>query len=199
VLWVDCVEKLDFLDGCGVLRTSTLGTIKPTPKTWPKRQLSNVSTESPGSRRSGKVTDVMTTVLQALALRAARRNLASDTISRTVDIKSSEMPSKTALICLLLAMLHVVPASVHADDFRSPGDKRWWQGEWKEEYWDGPCQVKSESKRGEFKREIKCKNGIGADWRGEWKSEFRDGPCLVKQDVKRDEFKEEVKCERRRQ
>jgi hypothetical protein len=58
--------------------------------------------------------------------------------------------------------------------------------------------VKSESNRGEFKREIKCKDGIGAGWHGEWKAEFWDGPCLVKQDVKRDEFKEEVKCERRR-
>jgi len=59
--------------------------------------------------------------------------------------------------------------------------------------------VKSESKRGEFKREIKCKDGIGADWRGEWKDEYWDGSCLVKQDVKRDEFKEEVKCEQRHQ
>ncbi|NMF96038.1 hypothetical protein GPA27_01335 [Aromatoleum toluolicum] len=108
------------------------------------------------------------------------------------------MPSITALIRVLLAALLVMPAAVHADDLRSPADRRWWQGEWKEEYRDGPCQVKSESKRGEFKREIKCKDGIGADWSGEWKSEFRDGPCLVKQDVKRDEFKEEVKCERSR-
>jgi hypothetical protein len=62
----------------------------------------------------------------------------------------------------------------------------------------GPCQVKSESKRVEFKREIKCKDGIGANWHGEWTAEFWDGPCLVTQDVKPDEFKEEVKCERRR-
>lgn len=108
------------------------------------------------------------------------------------------MPSITTLIRVLAAALLVMPAAVHADDLRSPADRRWWQGEWKEEYRDGPCQVKSESKRGEFKREIKCKDGIGADWSGEWKSEFRDGPCLVKQDVKRDEFKEEVKCERSR-
>ena len=99
----------------------------------------------------------------------------------------------------MLAALLVAPATSSADDFRSPDDKRWWKSEWKEEYWDGPCQVKSESKRGEFKREIKCKDGIGADWRGEWKDEYWDGPCLVKQDVKRDEFKEEVKCERRDQ
>lgn len=108
------------------------------------------------------------------------------------------MPSKTTLLRLLLAAQLVAAAAVHADDRRSPRDRHWWQDEWKEEYWDGPCQVKSESKRDEFKREIKCKDGIGAPWRGEWKSEFRDGPCLIKQDVKRDEFKEEIKCERRR-
>lgn len=105
---------------------------------------------------------------------------------------------KNAFLRVLLATQLVAPAIGCADDFRSSDDKRWWQGEWKEEYWDGPCQVKSESKPGEFKREIKCKDGIGADWHGEWKAEFRDGPCLVKQDVKHDEFKEEVKCERLR-
>lgn len=142
---------------------------------------------------------VMKAALQTLALRVVSRRSASDTIFLTLDSPSSVMPSKTALIRLMLAALLVAPATASADDFRSPGDKRWWKGEWKEEYWDGPCQVKSESKRGEFKREIKCKDGIGADWRGEWKDEYWDGPCLVKQDVKRDEFKEEVKCERRHQ
>lgn len=78
-------------------------------------------------------------------------------------------------------------------------DRRWWRDGWederKEEFRDGPCRVKLESKRDEFKREIKCKDGRGAWWRGEWKDEFRDGRCWVKQDVKRDEFKEEVKCD----
>jgi hypothetical protein len=67
--------------------------------------------------------------------------------------------------------------------------------EWKDEFWDGPCQVKREAKRGEFKREIKCKDGIGAHWHGEWKKEFRDGPCQVKIEAKRDEYKEQVKCD----
>ena len=141
----------------------------------------------------------MKAALQTLALRVVSRRSASDTIFLSLDSPSSVMPSKTALIRLMLAALLVAPATSSADDFRSPDDKRWWKSEWKEEYWDGPCQVKSESKRGEFKREIKCKDGIGADWRGEWKDEYWDGPCLVKQDVKRDEFKEEVKCERRDQ
>lgn len=78
-------------------------------------------------------------------------------------------------------------------------DDRWWRHGWederKEEFRDGPCRVKLESKRGEYMREIKCKDGRGAWWRGEWKDEFRDGRCRVKQDVKRDEFKEEVKCD----
>jgi hypothetical protein len=86
-----------------------------------------------------------------------------------------------------------------ADDGMRPREgTRWWRGEMTESFWEGPCEVKIESKRGEFKREIKCKDGIGASWRGEWKSEYRDGPCFVKQEAKRDEFKEEVKCERRR-
>jgi hypothetical protein len=73
---------------------------------------------------------------------------------------------------------------------------QWWHGEWKEEFWGGPCEVKLESKRGEFKREIKCKDGVGAGWHGEWKKEFWDGPCKVKVEAKRDVFKEEVKCQR---
>ena len=82
------------------------------------------------------------------------------------------------------------------DGDRYRDGKDWWGGEWKEEFWDGPCEVKIESKRGEFKREIKCKDGIGASWGGEWKKEFEDGPCKVKQEATRDEFKEEVKCDR---
>lgn len=84
-----------------------------------------------------------------------------------------------------------------ADDGRARDGRRWAQGDWKEAFWDGPCEVKIESKRGEYKRELKCKEGLGAQWRGEWKSEFQDGPCLVKQEARHDEFNEEVKCERR--
>ena len=67
-----------------------------------------------------------------------------------------------------------------AGDDRTGGHGRWWRGEWKEEFWNGPCEVKIESKRGEFKREIKCKDGVGARWHEEGKREFRDGPCTVK-------------------
>ncbi len=109
------------------------------------------------------------------------------------------MHFKTAAFALFVAsILGGQALAVAGDDGRSRDGQRWWQGEWKEEFWDGPCEVKIESKRGEFKREIKCKDGVGARWRGEGKSEFRDGPCLVKREAKRDEFKEEVKCERRK-
>jgi hypothetical protein len=88
--------------------------------------------------------------------------------------------------------------SAPGDDRRSGprGDGQWWRGDCREDYWNGPCEVKLESRRGEFKREIKCPNGVGARWRESGKREFRDGPCLVKIEAKRDEYKEEVKCDR---
>jgi hypothetical protein len=106
---------------------------------------------------------------------------------------------KTPPLAILLALILYPHTFVLANDGdRHHEKRRWWDGERKEEYWDGPCEVKIESKRGESKREIKCKDGIGAHWVGEWKKEFQDGPCKVKQEAKRDEFKEEVKCERKR-
>lgn len=102
---------------------------------------------------------------------------------------------KIRLVAIFLVSLFALPQIILADGGdRHHGKKRWWEEEQKQEYWDGPCQVKTESKNGEYKREIKCKDGIGAWWDGEWKTEFWDGPCKVKQDVKYDEFKEEVKC-----
>ena len=59
--------------------------------------------------------------------------------------------------------------------------------------WPVPSEDRIQA--GEFKREVKCKDGIGARWRGEWKKEYWDGPCKVKIEAKRDEFREEVKCE----
>jgi hypothetical protein len=75
------------------------------------------------------------------------------------------------------------------------GQGRWWRGEWKDEFQDSPCQVKREAKRGAFKREITCKDGVGVGWHGAWKQEFRDGPCQVKIEATRDEYKEEIKCD----
>lgn len=84
----------------------------------------------------------------------------------------------------------------------SAGDWRWpgpsWRSKGTNSSWDGRCYEKRESKPGEFKREIQCKDGAGRWWGGEWKEEYRDGPCRVSIDAKLDEYKEEVKCERRR-
>ena len=96
-------------------------------------------------------------------------------------------------VATIFAIASVTPAP---GDDRTGGRGRWWSGAWQEEFWNGPCEVKLESKRGEFKREIKCKDGVGARWRDEGKREFRDGPCTVKVEAKRDEYKEEVKCDR---
>ncbi len=98
-----------------------------------------------------------------------------------------------ALAVVLLSSISALSPAL-ADDY---GDtrRRWWRNDWREDYWDRPCEVKLESKRGEFKREVKCKDGVGASWRGEWKEEFWDGPCKVKLEASREEFKEEVKCE----
>jgi len=98
-----------------------------------------------------------------------------------------------AVVLTSILALHNVALAY--DDDHSRDKKRWWGGTWNEEYWDGPCEVKIEKKRGEFKREIKCKDGVGARWRGEWKKEFRDGRCWIKQEATREEFKEEVKCD----
>lgn len=104
------------------------------------------------------------------------------------------------VLSLPIALMLSLPSIVHAHDHH---DHRLYDdiargGEWKEEFRDGPCEVKIESERGEYKREIKCKDGRGAWWRGEWKTEYREGPCRIKEDVKYDEFKEEIKCELRR-
>lgn len=96
--------------------------------------------------------------------------------------------------CIALAVLCVATIPAAATPYRLGAERYFWEDEWTESFWDGACEVKLESKPGEFKREIKCKDGIGAAWQGEWKKEFREGACVVKQDVKRDEFKEEVKC-----
>jgi len=101
----------------------------------------------------------------------------------------------TILVTLIVFCIGIAAPALSDDWKEQSGRGRWWQGDYKEEYWDGPCQVKTESKRGEFKREIKCKDGVGARWRGEWKKEYWDGPCKVKLEAKRDQFKEEVKCE----
>jgi len=98
-------------------------------------------------------------------------------------------PVLTALVFSTLGAL--LPGFAHGDDSR----RTWWYENWREPYWESPCELKIESKPGEFKREVKCKDGVGATWSGEWKVEFWDGPCKVKLEATREELKEEVKCE----
>lgn len=93
----------------------------------------------------------------------------------------------------LLVLVSVAPAGF--SEQRRARDS-WWDGGCSEQLFGGPCEVKIESKPGEYKREVKCKDGTGADWeRGEWKEEYRDGPCLVKIEAKRDEYKEQIVCD----
>jgi hypothetical protein len=107
---------------------------------------------------------------------------------------SEDIIMKTPLLVIVIILIIVTVNPLYADD-DSRYDRYWQGGEWKEEYRDSPCEVKMESKPGESKREIKCKDGIGASWYGEWKKEFTDGRCKIKQEAKIDEFKEEVKCD----
>jgi hypothetical protein len=44
------------------------------------------------------------------------------------------------------------PMAAFADDDDHEGKRKWWRGEWREDHWNRPCEVKLESKRGEFKR-----------------------------------------------
>lgn len=92
--------------------------------------------------------------------------------------------------CALLAAIST-PCALADDD----SNRRWWRDDGREAHWARPCEVKQESKSGEFKREVKCKDGIGATWHGKWKDEFWDGPCHVKLEADYETFKEEVKCE----
>lgn len=64
----------------------------------------------------------------------------------------------------------------------------------KQEYWDGPCLIKIESKPFEYKKEVKCEDGFSPVADAPWKEEYRDGDCKVKREAKYDEFKEEIKC-----
>jgi hypothetical protein len=96
------------------------------------------------------------------------------------------------LTAFALAAIVLAAAPAHADWRSARG--AWDGGEWNNEYRDGPCRVKEESKRDEYKREVKCKDGYGALRGGEYKREFRNGPCKVKIEAKHDEYKEEVKC-----
>jgi hypothetical protein len=104
--------------------------------------------------------------------------------------KGNEM-YKSTVVVLLFSICSMIPGFVSANDSHSD----WWRDSLRDPYWESPCEFKLESKPGEFKREIKCRNGRGATWRGVWKEEFYDGRCKVKLEATREVFKEEVKCD----
>ena len=67
------------------------------------------------------------------------------------------MNANTVVLRLLVASILSWQTAAFADDDMRPRDgKRWWRGEWKTEFRDGPCMVKQEAKRDEFKEEVKC-------------------------------------------
>lgn len=58
---------------------------------------------------------------------------------------------------LLLGALLVPPLAAGADSRRDEsGHGRHYHGEYKEEYWDGPCKVKREYKNGKYKEKREC-------------------------------------------
>ncbi|WP_256660437.1 hypothetical protein [Pseudomonas sp. G(2018)] len=109
-------------------------------------------------------------------------------------VKGTEMNVRLMLARWVMAAIGSVMLMPASADYRRGEHEG---GEWKDEYRDGPCNVKIESKDDEYKEEIKCPNGHGATWRrGEWKDEFWERGCKVKIEAKRDEYKKEVKCDR---
>lgn len=71
-------------------------------------------------------------------------------------------------------------------------------GEWVYEYKDGRSEVKRERKPGEYKEEIKYRDGVSKFERkadGSWKEEIKDGRCEIKRErTSSGEYKEERKC-----
>lgn len=97
-----------------------------------------------------------------------------------------------AFFCCILAATAAPSGASGADP------KRWWLGDWSDGYATGRCTVRVEGARGQFRREIRCPDGIGARWGGEWRAEYRDGECYVKQVATRETFVEDVECSARR-
>lgn len=98
-----------------------------------------------------------------------------------------------AAVSLLLCL--TVPSLAQADDRDYPRGYRHGDGEYKEKFRSGGCEVEREHKRdGEYKEERKCKGGP----RGyEQKQKYREGSCLIEREWKRDgEFEEKIECKR---
>ena len=57
---------------------------------------------------------------------------------------------------LLVVGLGLVGPALGDEWKHERGQGRWWRGEWKDEFRDGPCQVKIEATRDEYKEEVTC-------------------------------------------
>lgn len=91
---------------------------------------------------------------------------------------------------LVLAAVGTTAGDALADHRRDRGD-----GDWADEYRDGPCRVREVSDDGYYRKVIKCPHGRGKTWRrGEWHRDFRDGPCRVSIDASREVYRKEVRC-----
>ncbi|WP_334120928.1 hypothetical protein [Limnobacter sp.] len=94
--------------------------------------------------------------------------------------------------CQVFTALVVTFAFTASSAFAWGGDYGYWERS-KQEYWDGPCLIKIESKPFEYKKEVKCEGGFSPVADAPWKEEYRDGDCKVKREARYSEFKEEVK------
>jgi hypothetical protein len=99
---------------------------------------------------------------------------------------------------LCVATSACAPVIVHGDkDDRDHRPYR--QGEYKEQYRDGPCTIEREEKRdGSYKEERECKGvreGPYRHPRGDHEEKYQDGPCKIEREWKRDgTYKEKIDC-----
>ncbi|MFN2427992.1 MAG: hypothetical protein ABR587_16265 [Candidatus Binatia bacterium] len=101
------------------------------------------------------------------------------------------MANRFTRTVLVIALGALLPNVAVADE----PIRNWWRDARYNPNWGKPCEVRIDSKKHEYKREVRCPQGMEPAWRGNWKEEFRDGPCEVKLEATRYVFKEEVKCE----
>jgi hypothetical protein len=73
--------------------------------------------------------------------------------------RGEEMRTLPILGVLLLVGIGIVRPALGDARKGQSGQPRWWGGEWQEEFWGGPCEVKLESKRDEYKEEVTCERG----------------------------------------
>lgn len=103
------------------------------------------------------------------------------------------MTNRTRAALVLFTFLSVFPAATARGD---EVIQNWWHDSQRGSDWGKPCEVKIDSRPGYFKRQVRCRNGVGALWRGNWTEVFWDGSCKVTLVATRDTFREEIRCGR---